>query len=81
MKKHKYFQKQQKFFEIGVLKNFAIFTRKHLCFHNAAELAPGILLEKFMNTLTKLHYRVFVMDLVYRYYKYSKAATEIYSNK
>ena len=59
--------RSQKFFEIGALKNFAIFTGKHLCqesfFNNVAELAPGILLEKFVNMLTKLHYRTFVMDL------------------
>ena len=52
-----------------------------LFFHNVTEVAPGILLEKFVNTLTKLHYRIFVMDLAYRYYKYSKAATETYSKK
>ena len=75
----------QKFFEIGILKIFAIFTGKHLCwslfFNNVVELAPGVLLEEFMNTLTKLHYWLFVMALAYRYYKFSKAVSETYSKK
>ena len=50
-------------------------------FNNVVELAPKILLEKFVNTLTKLHYRTFVMDLAHRYYKYSIAATKTYSKK
>ena len=38
-------------------------------FNKVAELAPGILMEKFVNTFTKLHYRIFLMDLAYRYYQ------------
>ena len=62
--------RSQTFFEIGALKNFAIFTRKQLSvlesfFKKVAELTPGLLLEKFVNTLTKLHYSIFVMDLAY----------------
>ena len=78
--------RSQTFFEIGALKNFAIFTRKQLSvlesfFKKVAELTPGLLLEKFVNTLTKLHYSIFVMDLAYCYYIYSKAVTETYSEK
>ena len=56
-------------------------------FNNVAEDIVGeigycwIFFGKFVNKLTKLHYRIFVMDLAYRYYKYSKAATETYSKK
>ena len=50
-------------------------------FNKVAEIAPGILQEKFLNALTKLHYSTFVMDLAYCYYIYSKAATETYSKK
>ena len=74
--------RSQKFFEIGVLKNFAIFTSVLESFFNkVAELAPGLLLEKFVNTLTKLHCSAFVMDLSYGYYIYSKTVTETYSKK
>ena len=50
-------------------------------FNKAAELAPEILLEKFVNMLTKSHYRIFAMDLTYCYCKYVEAATETYSTK
>ena len=50
-------------------------------FNNAAELVTGILLEKFVNTLTKLHDRIFLRDLAYRHCKYLQAATETYSKK
>ena len=62
----------QKFFEMGVFKNFAIFTGKHLCwslFNNVAELSPGILLEKFVNTLTKLQ------DFCNQLYRFMHQAT------
>ena len=39
----------QKFFKIGVLKSFAILTRKRLCwslFNKVEELAPGIELDE-----------------------------------
>ena len=84
-KKHKYFQKQP-FAEVPRNRCFAIFTGKHLCwslfFNNLAEDIVGeigycwIFFGKFVSKLTKLHSRIFVMDLAYRYYKYSKATTE-----
>ena len=85
LKKHKYFQKQPfaDVPQIGALKNFAIFTRKRLCwslfFNKVAKLTPGILLEKFVNTLTKLHYKIFVMVLAYRYYQ--KQPPELFCKK
>ena len=57
--------RSQKFFKIGVLKNFAYkkTTVLESFFNKVAELAPGILLEKFVNTLTKLHYKIFCNEL------------------
>ena len=42
--------RSQKFFEIGVLKNFTIFTGKHLCW--------SLFLTKLENMLTKLRHSV-----------------------
>ena len=56
------------FFKIGVLKNFAIYTRKHLCwsllFNKVAGLRPAILIKKrlqhkcFLANIGKSFYRV-----------------------
>ena len=48
------------FFEIGVLKNFAIFTGKHLCwslFNKVAGVRPATLLKE------RLHHRCFLMNI------------------
>ena len=61
----------QKIFEIGILKNFAIFTGKHLCWNLS------------LTMLQSLHQIYCWKNLWIRLqnYKYSKVATETYSKK